>query len=189
MKIHSRRAALGGAVLALLVGCPEADDGVGEVQPRAVEVTTARTGDAVSEVRVVGTLEGENEVQIFAQITERIVSLRVKEGQRVRRGKVLAVLSSQMQSEAVKQADASLGAAEAGRDALADEVERMRKLVGAGGASGAAQMQQRREHRCAVALGRAPPRRGAGRRDLLYGGGRHRGGGRRYCRCHGRRFQ
>lgn len=47
------------------------------------------------------------------------------------RGKVLAVLASDLQSEGIKQAEAGLATAEANRDALVQEVERVRKLVAA----------------------------------------------------------
>jgi RND family efflux transporter MFP subunit len=120
-----------GAVLGLLLsGCPQ-DDGTKEIPPRAVETSPVVTGDAVQSVTLVGTLEGEREVAVYAQVPERIVRLRVEEGERVRKGKVLAVLASDMQTQAVRQADAALAAMEANRDALAEDVARVRRLVDA----------------------------------------------------------
>jgi RND family efflux transporter MFP subunit len=127
-------------VIAGLAACPASDDEGNSVSARAVGVAPVSKGDAVKHVTVVGTLQGEQEVQVVAQIPERIVSLRVTEGQRVRKGKVLAVLAADLQSAALKQAEAGLTSAEANRDTLSEEVERVRKLVAANAAP-AAQLQ------------------------------------------------
>jgi len=86
----------------------------------------------VRSISAIGSLEGEREVAVYPKVVERIQSLRIEEGQRVRKGQVLAVLSSDLQARSVDQAMARLSSAEASRDALAEEVERSRKLVKAG---------------------------------------------------------
>lgn len=122
------------AALVLLAGCPGEDEGAQKDPARPVVVEKVATSDAVKEVSVVGTLEGANEVDVVAQMAERIVSLKVGEGDKVRRGQVLAILQMDTASSQVNQARAALTAAEANRDALAQDVERTRRLVKAGAA-------------------------------------------------------
>jgi len=99
---------------------------------RTVSTRLVRSGDAVRRISAVGALEGELEVAVLPRVPERIKTLRIEEGQQVHKGQVLAILSSDLQSRSVDQANAAVSAAEASRDALAQEVERTRKLVQAG---------------------------------------------------------
>lgn len=105
-----------------------------EEPARVVRTERVRTGDAVTLLEAVGDLEGEQEVSVYAPMPERIQSLRVVNGQAVKKGQILAILDNDLQSEAMRQAEAGLTAAEAARDALEDEVRRTRALVEAGGA-------------------------------------------------------
>ncbi len=122
-------------ILLALLGCKPEEVKTVEVSARPVKTTAIRTGDAVTVVEAIGDLEGEKEVSVYAPMPERIQSLRVSNGQAVRKGQILAILDNDLQSEAMRQAEAGLTAAEAQRDALEDEVRRTRALVAAGGAT------------------------------------------------------
>lgn len=124
------------AALALSAACkkPPSEAAAKEEVARAVETQPVESGELVRSLEAIGNLEGEEEVNVFSLVAERIVSLRVKEGQGVRRGQVLAIVSSAMQTDSVNQAQAALALAEANRDVQVDQVERTRKLVEVGGA-------------------------------------------------------
>jgi len=74
-------------------------------------------------------VEGEVEVRVFPQVSERIVSLRVEEGTEVKQGQVLAVLRSDALAEGVRSSLAAVDAARADRDNLKDELARAEKLA------------------------------------------------------------
>lgn len=101
---------------------------------RPVEVAPVGTGDVVEAVRLVGDLQGIEEVRVFALVPERIRTLIVKEGQPVRQGEVLATLWSDLQSEGVNQAEAALEAALTQRDAANDNLKRIKSMAEAGAA-------------------------------------------------------
>ncbi|MDR0965452.1 MAG: efflux RND transporter periplasmic adaptor subunit [Myxococcales bacterium] len=95
---------------------------------RTVTVTNVSRGAVVSQVEVVGELRGIEEVRVFSQVADRIRTLTVDEGDKVKKGDLLATIWSEAQSEAVNQAEAALEAALANRDAAKDNVQRMRTL-------------------------------------------------------------
>lgn len=81
-----------------------------------VEVATVRHG-AVGRFRhITGTVIAGKEAQVAPQIMARIRKVRVREGDTVRRGQVLAILDSRELEDAVAQAGAGLSAA---REAVA----------------------------------------------------------------------
>lgn len=122
-------------VVALSACQPQEEVTVEKADPaRTVRTSRVATGDAVTVLEAVGDLQGEKEVSVYAPMPERIQSLRVVNGQAVKKGQILAILDNDLQSEAMRQAEAGLTAAEAARDALEDEVRRTRALVEAGGA-------------------------------------------------------
>ncbi len=113
-----------------------ADASRSDEQPaRNVKTATVTTGDLVETVEVIGELKGIDEVRVLPQVAERIRSIEVNEGDVVKAGATLVVLEGQLQNEAVRQADAAKEASMANRDALHDDVERVRALVNAGSAS------------------------------------------------------
>lgn len=127
------------ACASLLVGLaacqPTEDVTIEKADPaRIVRTAPVTTGDALTVLEAVGDLQGEKEVSVYAPMPERIQSLRVVNGQAVKKGQILAILDNELQSEAMRQAEAGLTAAEAQRDALEEEVRRTRALVAAGGA-------------------------------------------------------
>lgn len=89
------------------------------VQPTAIARVLAYDAD----------IQGSLEVKVFSQVPERILSMRVKEGDRVKKGQVLAMVRSDTLSANVSSATAALDAARADRDRLADELSRQQKLL------------------------------------------------------------
>lgn len=74
-------------------------------------------------------VKGLLEVKILSQVPERIISLKVKEGDRVRKGQVLAVLRADSLSAGVSSASAAVDAARVERDNLRSELARQEKLL------------------------------------------------------------
>lgn len=74
-------------------------------------------------------VQGETELRVFAQVAERIVSLAVEEGDRVKQGQTLATLRAESLSEGVRSAAAAVDAARADRDNLKSELERSERLL------------------------------------------------------------
>jgi RND family efflux transporter MFP subunit len=123
-------------VLLGLVACDmEAEsEGPRPMATRTVTVSPVSRGDLVETVSLVGELQGVEEVRIFALVTDRIRQVAVREGDRVRANEVLATVDAELASQSEAQAEAALEAAIAARDALADEIRRMRPLVEGGSA-------------------------------------------------------
>jgi RND family efflux transporter MFP subunit len=121
--------------LLLLPGCKPAAPPSAELPVRTVRADTVGTGDVVTTVELVGELFGIEEVRVFPQVSDRLRSLPVREGQHVKQGEVLAVINADLQSEAVNQAQAGLEAAIAGRDSANDNLRRTRELVLSGSVS------------------------------------------------------
>jgi RND family efflux transporter MFP subunit len=102
---------------------------------RAVSVATVEAGTIYDTVEVIGELEGGREARVLPTIPERIQKIHVREGQKVKRGQLLATLRGDLQQDAARQAQAMLLAAEANYKAVADNLARTRKLVEGGAAS------------------------------------------------------
>ncbi|MBI5549343.1 MAG: efflux RND transporter periplasmic adaptor subunit [Deltaproteobacteria bacterium] len=133
------RAALAGLLALALASCQKgqaetATATSGELPVRTVELAPVETGEVVEAVRLVGDLQGIEEVKVFALVPERIRTLLVKEGQPVRPGDALATLWSDLQSEGVHQAEAALEAALTQRDAAQDNLKRVKGMAEAGAA-------------------------------------------------------
>ncbi len=84
---------------------------------------------AVDELRLLGEVRGVLEVQVFAQLPERIAVVHVEEGQRVAAGEPIVTLDGDLTSTDYAQARAALDAAIASRDQLESELSRTRELV------------------------------------------------------------
>ena len=59
-----------------------------------VAVTRVQTGTLVRKLGYVGDIEGESEIRVFSSIPDRIISLPVKEGDRVKKGQIVGVIKS-----------------------------------------------------------------------------------------------
>lgn len=133
--------ALGAVAAALLLaaGCTKeagAEDGKeGEARTRRAVVEPVATGQVSRWLGYVGDLEAEAEIRVFSAVPDRIISLHVAEGDRVKKGDIIATVRADMLTQGVRQALGGLDAARAGRDALADQVERLRRLSGSGAVS------------------------------------------------------
>lgn len=104
-------------------------------RPRVVAVDDVVTGDAAERLELLGDVEGELEVKVFAQLAERITRVHVKEGDRVKAGQPLATLHADLQAAGVLQARGAYEAAVANRDRLVEDVARGEKLLQGDGMS------------------------------------------------------
>ncbi|OOL20642.1 efflux transporter periplasmic adaptor subunit [Ochrobactrum sp. P6BS-III] len=80
------------------------------------EMTTVQRGDIESSVLASGTLRPKNLVAIGAQATGRILSLKVKPGQHVKEGDVVALIDATNQQNELDKAEATLRQNEATRE-------------------------------------------------------------------------
>jgi RND family efflux transporter MFP subunit len=122
------------AALLALAGCDRltGDEEPPEEPPRLVVTDRVVVDDAVDRVELLGDVHGQREVRVFAQVPERIRVLHVQEGDAVEAGDPIVTLDADLQSSSVQQAAAAVGAAEAARDQLRADVERVRRLVASG---------------------------------------------------------
>ena len=105
--------ALVGLSLLALIGCssePRTVSAAPEVV-RDVNLLTVQRATVPDSLEAVGTLQAAQTSQLASQIMGNIVEMRVKEGDRVRRGEVLAVLEDAQPQAAVAQARAAENAA------------------------------------------------------------------------------
>ncbi len=116
------------AAALLAVGCGSKDDGEEETA-RLVEVMPAFQADAVDRLTLLGDVHGEVEVRVFAQLPERVRQVHVENGQAVTEGDRIVTLEADLSTSEVGQASAALVAAEASRDQIASDLERIRGLV------------------------------------------------------------
>ncbi len=114
---------------------------VQQVRP-VVEVASVTRGRVGSVRHVTGTVVAGEEARVAPQIMARILEIRVREGQQVREGQLLAVLDSRELEDAMAQAGAGLAAAregvaaaEAAWQAQRNATERDRLLHDAGAIS------------------------------------------------------
>jgi len=125
------------AALLLFAGCAgDAGARNDDAQARLAVIEPVATGTVSRWLGYVGDLEAEAEIRVFSAVPDRLVSLQVAEGDHVKKGDVIAAVRAGMLSDGVRQALGGLDAARAGRDALQDQVQRLRQLSGSGAVSG-----------------------------------------------------
>jgi membrane fusion protein, multidrug efflux system len=125
------RAPLAVLVLALaapLSGCKEKEQ-AGPPKPPEVEVYTVKQMDVPIYRDWVGTLEGDVNATITAQVTGYLISRNYTEGSLVTNGQVLFQIDKGPFQAALDSANAQLVQAQAQRDKYALNVERYKKLV------------------------------------------------------------
>ncbi len=88
-----------------------------EVVAPTVTVARVARGGVVQTRHVLGTVIGADETEVAPRLMANVVSVGVREGDRVRRGAVLAVLDGREAEDAVAQAQARLAAAREGKAA------------------------------------------------------------------------
>ena len=110
---------------------------VSRANGKKVEVQTDKAGkkDLVSKVSASGEIRPKKFVNVSSDVAGRIVQLLVKEGDRVKKGQVLARIDAKRYEEGARQSEASLAASRADLDrTLADlelsrqSLERQRKM-------------------------------------------------------------
>ncbi len=84
--------------------------------PIPVEVVKVRRASIVQTAEVSGNIKSESEVSVVSKLQARVKSVRVKEGDKVKRGQTLLVLEGNDISAQVKQAEAQVMSAKARLD-------------------------------------------------------------------------
>lgn len=82
------------------------------VPPLVVTTATVRSGSVAEEIRTVALVQSDSTAQVAAQVTGVVMEVRVREGDRVRKGQVLARLDPRTLQDAVESARARVAAAE-----------------------------------------------------------------------------
>jgi len=115
-----------------LPGCaPPADDEVA-VQGVVVETMEATVGSLERTIKLSGDVIAGRSVRLFGQIPDRLTSVLVDVGDRVRQGQVLARIRDESVQAGVAQIEANLRAVQATLANLRIEYERTRRLHEAG---------------------------------------------------------
>lgn len=87
-------------------------------KPLKVEVAKVTTGDLVQTISASGAMAADEEAKVQFLTTGRVASIKVKEGDRVKKGDLLASLDRDSLTASLKAYKASLTKAEAARDQL-----------------------------------------------------------------------
>jgi membrane fusion protein, multidrug efflux system len=95
----------------------------------AVQVMTIVPRSIAQVLNYDADVQGELEIKVFPLVSERILSLPVDEGDKVKKGQLLAVLRADALSEGVRSAIASVDAARADQNSIKDELNRSEKLL------------------------------------------------------------
>jgi len=110
---------------------------VARASGKKIEVQTGKVGkkDLVSKVSASGEIRPKKFVNVSSDVAGRIVHLLIKEGDRVKRGQILARIDAKRYEEGARQSEASLAASRSDLDrAIADlelsrqSLERQRKM-------------------------------------------------------------
>ncbi len=96
--------------------------------PMPVEVAAVIRTNVVQSVHVLGTVIGAEEADVAPQVMARVLEVKVREGDRVKAGQVLAQLDPREFQDAVTAAEASLAAARLAQTAQQATTERDHKL-------------------------------------------------------------
>ena len=103
--------ALAAVVVVALVGLSVAKSAKGRVEP--VQLAKVRREDVTSRVRAPGKIEPKTQVKVSADIMGKVIQLKIKEGDPVRRGQLLLQLDDTQYRTAHAQAVAALSSAKA----------------------------------------------------------------------------
>lgn len=149
-------------------GCKNAKSQEKEETARPVSLLRLESGELIERIGYTGDIKGETEIRVFSPIPERIVQLPVKEGDKVKKGAILAVVRSDTLAQGVRQAAGGLDAARANLRAAEDQLERMRSLKGSGAVTSSqllsvesqAAAAQAQVRQLEATLGQAQQRRG-----------------------------
>jgi RND family efflux transporter MFP subunit len=125
--------------------------------PVAVDIAKVSRGDVVRTEHVLGTILGSEEVNVAPRVMAQVMEVRVREGDPVLRGAVVALLDARELEDAVAQAEAEVASAKEGlaateisRSAQRDETARDKRLYEAKAIS-----QEQWDRSCATDAGSA----------------------------------
>jgi RND family efflux transporter MFP subunit len=111
----------------------------------AVSVTGARMQDIAQNVSYPGIVHGKNEVNIMPKVSARVTAIYLQPGDQVKTGQTIMTLDSSDFNAAIRQAQAAVEQAEAGKrvnevqlEAARTNYERMQKLFESGAISSSA---------------------------------------------------
>jgi RND family efflux transporter MFP subunit len=134
--------AVGATAAALsLTGCGKADasapKATAEATPStpAVKLIESKAVQATPTEQVTGSLYPAQALQVGFEVGGRLETVRVKKGQVVKKGEVLAQLNTEISDAQVAQAEAAVAAAEAGAALASDAAARNAKLKAEGNIS------------------------------------------------------
>ncbi|XXF77514.1 efflux RND transporter periplasmic adaptor subunit [Myxococcaceae bacterium GXIMD 01537] len=137
----ARAVAVGAAAAALtLTGCEKAEAAppaaaASTAPAPAVKLIESRTVRAAPSEQVTGSLYPAQALQVGFEVGGRLEVVRVRKGQVVKKGEVIAQLNSEISDAQVAQAEAAVAAAEAGAALAADVAQRNAKLKAEGNIS------------------------------------------------------
>ena len=127
-----------------LSGCGKKAEVVKESK-LAISVTEAKVQNIVQSVSYPGIVRGKNEVNIMPKVSARVTAIYMQPGDLVRAGQTIMTLDSSDFTAAVRQAQAGVAQAEAGKrtsdvqlEVARNNYERMQKLYEAGAISSSA---------------------------------------------------
>ncbi len=128
------------ATVLALSGCQKADAASAPAAPAAapaptVKLIESRTVQATPTEQVTGTLYPAQALQVGFEVGGRLEVVRVKKGQAVKKGDVLAQLNTEIADAQVAQAEAAVAAAEAGAAMAVDVAKRNAQLKAEGNIS------------------------------------------------------
>jgi RND family efflux transporter MFP subunit len=110
-------------------GCKKPGDKKDEKAPIPVQVMKVDPSSIARVLEYDADVKGLLEVNVFSQVPERIIAMKVKEGDRVRKGQVMAQVRADTLSASVNSASAALDAARADRSYLKSELTRQNSLL------------------------------------------------------------
>ena len=104
---------------------------VARASGKKVEVQTGKVGkkDLVSKVSASGEIRPKKFVNVSSDVAGRIVRLLIKEGDRVKRGQILARIDAKRFEESARQSEAGLGASRSDLDRTAADLELSRQSL------------------------------------------------------------
>ncbi len=104
---------------------------VARASGKKVEVQTGKVGkkDLVSKVSASGEIRPKKFVNVSSDVAGRIVKLLIKEGDRVKRGQILARIDSKRYEESSRQSEASLAASRSDLDRTLADLELSRQSL------------------------------------------------------------
>lgn len=115
-----------------------------QAQPTPVILSKAALETIFDKIEALGTLRANESVDVTAQVTEIITAVRFEDGQRVKKGDVLAEMTSAEEAALLKEAEATMREAK-------EQLDRARPLAQQGVSSEATLSERRRTYETAVA--------------------------------------